>query len=115
MLLRHAVLLLQRTLIDLLGPIIDPIGYQLELETYVAKVLRGPANLYISAIGFLVSAAMFFHFFVDPHKALMVRIIALPHASTAIGRLHLCTWLWYSLVLGQVTLRRWTNCVLLAP
>ncbi|CAM9122726.1 unnamed protein product, partial [Sphacelaria rigidula] len=34
-------------------------------------------NFYISVIGFLVSAAMFFHFFVDPHKALMVTFVLL--------------------------------------
>lgn len=63
----------QRTLFDLLGPIIDPIGYQIELETYVAKIMRGPANLYISLAGYLSSASVFFHFFVDPHQALTVR------------------------------------------
>lgn len=62
----------QRTLFDLLGPIIDPIGYQIELETYVAKAMRGPANLYITMAGYLGSAALFFHFMVDPHDALKV-------------------------------------------
>lgn len=63
---------MQRTLFDLLGPIIDPIGYQIELETYVANIMRGPANLYITVIGFLVSAALFFHFIVDAQQALTV-------------------------------------------
>lgn len=63
----------QRTLFDLLGPIIDPIGYQIELETYVANIMRGPANLYITLVGYLGSALVFFHFFVDPQQALTVR------------------------------------------
>lgn len=62
----------QRTLFDLLGPMIDPIGYQIELETYVAKIMRGRANLYVTLVGYIISASMFFHFFVDPHKALTV-------------------------------------------
>lgn len=64
--------MLQRTLFDLLGPIIDPIGYQIELETYVANIMRGPANLYITLAGYLGSASVFFHFFVDPQQALTV-------------------------------------------
>lgn len=63
----------QKTLFDLLGPVIDPIGYQIELESYVAKIMRGPANLYVGIVGYVGAALMFFHFFVDPHKALMVR------------------------------------------
>lgn len=63
----------QRTLFDLLGPVIDPIGYQIELETYVANIMRGPANLYITLAGYLSSASVFFHFFVDPQQALTVR------------------------------------------
>lgn len=66
------VAVLQRTLFDLLGPIIDPIGYQIELETYVANIMRGPSNLYITCLGYVASAAMFFHFFVDPFEALLV-------------------------------------------
>lgn len=69
--------LLQRTLFDLLGPIIDPIGYQIELETYVANIMRGPANLYITLVGYLGSASVFFHFFVDPQQALTVRCDAM--------------------------------------
>lgn len=64
---------MQRVLFDLLGPIIDPIGYQLELETYVTKIMRGRANSYMSAVGFLASAALFFHFVVEPQEALMVK------------------------------------------
>lgn len=66
-------IMLQRTLFDLLGPVIDPIGYQIELETYVANIMRGPANLYITLAGYLSSASVFFHFFVDPQQALTVR------------------------------------------
>lgn len=65
---------MQRTLFDLLGPIIDPIGYQIELETYVANIMRGPANLYITLAGYLGSALVFFHFYVDPQQALVVRL-----------------------------------------
>lgn len=54
---------------------IDPIGYQIELETYVAKIMRGRANLYVTLVGYVISASMFFHFFVDPHKALTVRVV----------------------------------------
>lgn len=66
----------KKTLFDLLGPVIDPIGYQIELETYIANAMRGPANLYISLVGFATSALMFFHFFVDPRQALTVSLLA---------------------------------------
>ena len=56
-----------------MGPFIDPIGYQIELESYVANIMRGPANLYVGLVGYAGAALMFFHFFVDPHKALTVR------------------------------------------
>lgn len=74
---------MQRTLFDLLGPMIDPIGYQIELETYVAKIMRGRANLYVTLVGYIISASMFFHFFVDPHKALTVRFFYGKPLSTA--------------------------------
>ncbi|CAM9797704.1 unnamed protein product [Ectocarpus sp. 12 AP-2014] len=69
--------LIKRTLFDLLGPVIDPIGYQIELETYVAKIMRGPANLYITLAGYLSSASVFFHFFVDPQQALTITFVLL--------------------------------------
>ncbi|CAN0160958.1 unnamed protein product [Scytosiphon promiscuus] len=69
--------LIKRTLFDLLGPIIDPIGYQIELETYVANIMRGPANLYITLAGYMSSASVFFHFFVDPHQALTITFVLL--------------------------------------
>lgn len=80
----------QRTLFDLLGPIIDPIGYQIELETYVAKIMRGPSNLYISLVGYLSSASVFFHFFVDPHQALTVRYGVWLHSGES-TRVILCS------------------------
>ncbi|CAM9262502.1 unnamed protein product [Ectocarpus fasciculatus] len=69
--------LIKRTLFDLLGPVIDPIGYQIELETYVANIMRGPANLYITLAGYLSSASVFFHFFVDPQQALTITFVLL--------------------------------------
>eukprot|EP00904_Undaria_pinnatifida_P011046 jgi/Undpi1/7071/HiC_scaffold_22.g09545.m1 len=69
--------LIKKTLFDLLGPVIDPIGYQIELESYVAKIMRGPANLYVGIVGYVGAALMFFHFFVDPHKALMITFVLL--------------------------------------
>lgn len=59
-------------LFDLLGPIIDPLGYQVELETYIAKAMRGVANLYITLVGYASSLLMYFHFILDPHVAVKV-------------------------------------------
>ncbi|CAM9269327.1 unnamed protein product [Ascophyllum nodosum] len=69
--------LIKKTLLDLLGPVIDPIGYQIELETYIANIMRGRANLYVNLAGYATSALMFFHFFVDPRQALTITFVLL--------------------------------------
>jgi hypothetical protein len=54
--------------------VIDPLGYEAQLESYLREVMRGPANGYATAASVLITFTLMLLFQKEPESALKVSL-----------------------------------------
>jgi hypothetical protein len=54
--------------------VIDPLGYEAQLESYLREVMRGPANGYATAASVLITFTLMLLFQKEPESALKVAL-----------------------------------------
>ena len=61
-------------MLALIGPYIDPLGYEIEFESYIVDILQSPSKKWATAAGILASIGFFFSFYFEPEKGLKIAL-----------------------------------------
>jgi hypothetical protein len=78
--------------------VIDPLGYEAQLESYLREVMRGPANGYATAASVLITFTLMLLFQKEPESALKVALCFLG-SGLVLDYLHeVCVYVCYILL-----------------